>query len=118
MAGVGLALGRVPEMMRDEFQRQRFGRRPGQGASGRGQRPGLEIGEIGGERRRLFSPMPSSRQMFERRDVVVGQKLGEPVAPVHRQDRGEGVELERAAGRRIVGDGQGVGSSWRRQGTE
>ena len=29
--GVGLALLRVPQMMRDKFQRQRFRRRPGQG---------------------------------------------------------------------------------------
>ena len=43
---IGLAFGGVPEMMRDELERQRFGSRPGQGGFGRGERPGLEIREI------------------------------------------------------------------------
>jgi hypothetical protein len=39
-----------------------------------------------------------ARKMFECRDVVVGQESGEPIAPLHRQNRGERVELERALG--------------------
>jgi hypothetical protein len=41
--------------------------------------------------------------VFERGDVVVGQDLGEAVAPIHRQDGGEGVELQRPAGFGIGG---------------
>ncbi len=64
VAWLGLAPRRIPEMMRDEFQRQGLGRRPGQGASGRGQRPGLEIGEIGGERAQAVLAHAFPRQMF------------------------------------------------------
>ena len=94
-------------MLRHEFQRQRLGGRPGQGASGRRQRPGLEIGEIGGERPKAVLPHPFLGEMLEGRDVVIGQNLGEPIAPVHRQDRRQGIELEGAAGQRIAGEGRG-----------
>ena len=54
-----------------------FRRRPGQGpASGR-KRPGLEIGEVGGERAQAVLADPLARQMFQGRDVVVGQEAGE-----------------------------------------
>jgi hypothetical protein len=36
--------------------------------------------------------------MLQRRDVVVGEEFGEPIAPLHRQDRGQRVELQRAPG--------------------
>ncbi len=45
--------------------------------------------------------------MFEGRDVVVGQNLGEAVAAVHGQDRRQGVELEGAPRHRIAGQGRG-----------
>ncbi len=41
---IGRTFLRILQMVRDEFQPQRFGRRPGQGLSGRGQCPGFEIG--------------------------------------------------------------------------
>jgi hypothetical protein len=104
---LGLAPCRIEEVMRDEFQRQRLGRRPGQGASGRDQRPGLEIGEIGGERAQAVLAHAFPRQMFQGGDVVVGQDLGEPVAPVHRRDRREGVELEGAPRDGIARTGRG-----------
>ena len=96
-------------MLRHEFQRQRLGRRPGQGGSGRRQRPGLEIGEIGGERPQAVLAHPFLGEMFEGRDVVVGQNLGEAIAAVHRQDRRQGVEFERATRQRIAGQGRGGG---------
>ena len=37
-------------MMSDEFEQQGFRRRPGQGGSVGRQRPGLQIGQIGGKR--------------------------------------------------------------------
>ena len=88
-------------MLRDKFQRQRLGRRPGQGGAGRSQRPGLEIGEIGGERPQAVLAHPFLGEMFEGRDVVVGQNFGEAIAPVHRQDRRQGVEFEGTPGQRI-----------------
>ena len=104
--------------MRHEFQRQRLGRRPGQGGPGRRQRPGLEIGEIGGERPKAVLAHPFLGEMLEGRDVVVGQNLGEAIAPVHRQDRRQGVEFERAPRQRIAGAGQGRDRSWLRQRSE
>ena len=89
------------------FKRQRLGRRPGQGGPGRRQRPGLEIGEIGGERPQTVLAHPFLGEMFEGRDVVVGQNLGEAIAPVHRQDRRQGVEFQRATRQRIAGQGRG-----------
>ena len=64
VARIGVPAGRVPQMLRHEFQRQRFGGRPGQGAAGRRQRPGLEIGEIGGERPKAVLPHPFLGQML------------------------------------------------------
>ena len=96
-------------MMRHEFQRQRLRRRPGQGGSGRRQRPGLEIGEIGGERPQAVLAHSLLGEMFEGRDVLVGQNLGEAIAAVHRQDRRQGVELEGAPRHRIAGQGRGGG---------
>ena len=64
VARIGLPAGRVPQMLRHEFQRQRLGRRPGQGGPGRSQRPGLEIGEIGGERPQAVLAHPFLGEMF------------------------------------------------------
>ena len=64
VARIGVPARRVPQMLRDEFQRQRLGRRPGQGGAGRRQRPGLEIGEIGGERPQAVLPHPFLGEMF------------------------------------------------------
>ena len=97
MAVVGLALRRIPEVVRDEFERQRLGGRPGQGHAGGGDRPGLEIGEVGGERAQGVLAHALASQVLEGLDVAVGQKLGEPVTPIDRQDGGERVELERPA---------------------
>ena len=75
---------------------------------GRRLRPGLEIGQVRGERAQRILAHALARQVFERRDVVVGQNLGEPVAPIDRQDGGEGVELQRPAGFGIGAAGEVV----------
>jgi hypothetical protein len=36
--------------------------------------------------------------VLQRLNIVVGQELGEPIAPLHRQNRRQGIELERASG--------------------
>src|SRR5260221_13358610 len=38
---------------------------------------------------------PNLKMRTAGRDVVVGQELGEPVAPLHRQNGRQGVELQR-----------------------
>jgi hypothetical protein len=38
--------------------------------------------------------MPSRAKVLERLDVVVGEELREPVAPIHGNDCGKGVELQ------------------------
>ena len=83
-------------MMRYKFQRQAFRGRPGQRRAGRRIGPGLQIGEIGGQRAQRILADALAREVFQRRDVVVGQEFGEPVAPFHRQDRRERIELQRA----------------------
>ena len=64
VARIGVPAGRVPQMLRHKFQRQRLGGRPGQGGSGRRQRPGLEIGEIGGERPKAVLAHPFLGEML------------------------------------------------------
>ena len=103
MGRVDLAAGGVPQVMGDEFQRQALGRRPEQGPARRRLRPGLEIGRVGSERPQGIFAHAFARQVFERCDVVVGKDLGEAVAPIHRQDGGKGVELQRPAGFGIGG---------------
>ena len=98
---IGLAFGRIPKMMRDELERQRLGRRPGQGGFGRGERPGLEIREIGGERPQGVFANAFACQVLEGLDIIIGEEPGEPIAPVHGQDRRERIEFERAPGLRI-----------------
>jgi len=103
--GIGLAFRRIPEMMSDEFQRQTLGRRPGQGPVGRRPRPALAISQVGGERPQAVFAQARLRQVLQRGDVLVGEDFGEPVALVHRQDRGERVELHGASRFGIGGEG-------------
>lgn len=90
---IGLAALRVPEVMRDEFQKQRLGRRPGQGASGGGHAPGFEIGEIRGEGAKGIVAHALVDQMAQRLDILVGEQFGELVATLDRQHGGDGVEF-------------------------
>ncbi len=80
------ALDRVPEMMGDEFQQQRFRRWPGEGGAGRQLAPALEVAEVGGECPKRILAHALLRQVFECGDIVVGQQGGELVAPVEGQD--------------------------------
>lgn len=86
MLGVGLAPGRVPQMMRHEFQGEAFRGRPRQRHAGRGLAPDFEIGEIRGQRAQRILACALAREMLQRLDVVAGEKLGEAVAPLDRQD--------------------------------
>jgi hypothetical protein len=105
--------------MGQEFQHQAFRRRPGQGACGRSQRPGLEVAEIGGEDAQGVGAHALLDEVLERRDVVVGEEGGELVAALQRQDGGKRVERDPAAqlgiggdsvGRDGGGEGHGAGS--------
>ena len=64
MSGIAHALGRVPEMMRHEFQRERLGRRPRQRLAGGGVRPDLQIGEIRRERPQAVLAHTFAREML------------------------------------------------------
>lgn len=66
----------------------------------------FEIGEVRGQRPADYSRHTLSREVLQRFDVVVGQERGEPVAPFHRQDRQERIELQRPPG-------FGGGAGWR-----
>lgn len=90
---IGLAVLRVPEMMGDEFEQPRLGRRPGQRFSGGGQSPGFQIGEIGGQGAQCVIAHALVDQVAQRFDILVGEQLGELVAPLDRQDGGYGVEF-------------------------
>jgi hypothetical protein len=45
--------------------------------------------------------------MFEGRDVIIGEQLSKAIAPIHRQDGRERVELQRAASLSIAAPGRG-----------
>lgn len=84
-------------MMGNEFQQQRLGRRPRQRAARGCQRPGLQIGEIRGEGAQSVFAHAFVDEVSKRFDILIGQKLGEFVAPFQRQHSGDGVEFFRAA---------------------
>ncbi|MCY1543888.1 hypothetical protein D9M68_797270 [compost metagenome] len=91
------ALDRVPEMMSDEFQEQAFRRRPGEGGAGREPAPSLEVTEVRGKRPERVFAHACAGEMFQGRDVVVGQQRGELIAAVERQDGVERVKFFGAA---------------------
>jgi hypothetical protein len=73
MLGIGFAPARIPEMVGDEFEQQRFRRRPGEGRICRGQRPGLQVGEIRGERPKRVFAHALVDEMAQRLDILVSQ---------------------------------------------
>jgi hypothetical protein len=95
---IGFALGRIPEVMRHVFQGQAFRRRPRQRRAGYRLRPPLKVCQIGRQRTQGVLAHALAGGMLQRFDVIVGEELGEPIAPRHRQDRGQRVELEGAPG--------------------
>ena len=90
-------------MVRDEFQCERFRRRPGQRLAGRGGRPAFEIGQIRRQRPQAVLAHALAREVLERRDVVVGEELRQPVPTVHGQDRRERIEVQGAPGFGVEG---------------
>jgi len=74
---VGFAPRRIPQMVRNDFQKQRLSDRPGHGHSCRGQRSGLEIGKVGSEgAQRVLAHAPAG-QVLQDLDVAVGEELGQ-----------------------------------------
>ena len=82
MVGIGFPLDRIPQMVRDEFQEQAFRRRPRKGTAGRDRALSFEIGEIGRQSAHGVVAHALAGEMLERRHIVVGQKLGELIAPI------------------------------------
>jgi hypothetical protein len=93
MVRIGATFFRIPQVVRDEFQQQRFRRRPGQGVAGGRQRPGLQMGEVGGQRPQRVVAHAGVDKMAERFDVLVGQQLGELFAAVDRQHCGDRIKF-------------------------
>ena len=78
--------------MGDEAQHARLGGRPGERRSGRGARPGFEIGEVAGERPQGIRAGAGLGQMRQRVDLGRIERVGESVARGHRQHAGEHVD--------------------------
>ncbi|MBV5265047.1 hypothetical protein J3S89_13410 [Pinisolibacter sp. B13] len=82
--------------MGDELQDEALRRRPRQRRADRRPAPGLEIGEIGGERaQRVLADAPLC-QMAQRGDVVVGEDGCETTAPIGGKNGSKRIEGERA----------------------
>ena len=92
--GVFGAAGGIVKVVGDEAQDEALGRRPGQGVAAGGQRPGLEIGEIGGHGAQGVGAHALAGEMAQRLDLAVAEEPGQPVAAAERQHGGQRVELE------------------------
>gem|GEM_PF-6280318 len=90
---IGLFFLGIPEMMRDEFEQQGFGRWPGQRLSGRCQAPGFEIGQIRCQRPECVGTHSGIDEVAQGLDVLVGQKFGKFVTTVNGQNGRNCVEL-------------------------
>ena len=66
--------------MRDELQRQGFPRRPRQRRAGGSGRPAFEVRQIRRQRPESVFSHALAREVLERRDILVGEKLREAVA--------------------------------------
>ena len=93
---------RIPKMMRDELQQQRLGGRPGQGMAGGSQAPGLQIGEVGGQRPQRVFAHSLVDEVPQRFDVLVREQFGKLVAPVDRKHGGDRVQRQGSAIDRIL----------------
>jgi hypothetical protein len=87
--------------MRHESQRERLGPRPWQRPAGRGVRLSLQIGEVRRERPQAILAHAFVSEMLQGFDAIVSQKLSGPIAPVHRQDGHERIEILGAARLRV-----------------
>jgi hypothetical protein len=94
---VVFALGWVPEVIRHDFSATLSEAGHGSDAPVAAFAQPSRYARSEASAPRVFSPMPS-RAVLQRCDVVDRQEFGEPVAPLHREDRGQGVELERPRG--------------------
>lgn len=80
-------------MVGDDFQKQTFGGRPGEGSACRQHAPRLQVGEIGCQRPHGVVAHAFAGQVLERRDVVVGEQLCKLIATIERQDRIERIQF-------------------------
>lgn len=64
-----------------------------EGSAGGDGTPCFQIGKVGGQRPHGVVAHAFAGQMFKRRDVVVGQKRGELVAAIERQNGVERVQF-------------------------
>ncbi len=89
-------------MVRNEFEQQRLGRRPGQRLLCCRERPSLQIGKVRSQRPKGICAHTLVDQVAQRLDILIGQKLGEFVAPLHRQHGGDRVKFLRSAVDRVA----------------
>ena len=90
---VGLALRRVPEVVRHKFQGEGDRRGPGQGLAHGRTAPSLEIAEVRGERPQRVRSHPGAGQVLEGGDVVVGEQGREALARIEGQNARQRIEL-------------------------
>ena len=74
------AAGRVVEVVGDEAQDQPFRGRPGLGGAARGERLGLEIGEVRGHGPKRVGPHALAGEVAQSLDLAVTEELSQPVA--------------------------------------
>jgi len=77
-----------------EFERETFGCRPRQRPTSRCQRPGFQVGQVGGQRSQRVFAYAFLGKVLQRGGILTGQEFGESVAPLHRQDRRQRIELQ------------------------
>jgi len=77
-----------------EFERETFGCRPRQRPTGRCKRPGFQVGQVGGQRSQRVFAYAFLGKVLQRGGILTGQEFGESVAPLHRQDRRQRIELQ------------------------
>ena len=76
------------------FRSRASGAGKGEGIASCGQRPGFEIGQIRGQGAERILAYAFLDQMAERLDILIRQNPGQHVAPVHREDGGNRIELQ------------------------
>lgn len=93
MSRIFCAFFRIPQMMGDEFEKQAFRCRPGQGRACGHKTPGFEIAQIGGEGTKRVVAHALLREVFEGGHILVGQDTGQLIAAIERQDGVKRVEF-------------------------
>ncbi|MNT77098.1 hypothetical protein D3C72_2161750 [compost metagenome] len=87
--------------MGNEFEQQCFRRRPWQGIMCGGERPGLQVSQVRGQRPECVVAHAFVDQMPQRLNILVGQQLRQLVTPRDRQHGGDRIKFESTAIDRI-----------------